>query len=113
MRDDTKLLVRIQELFNALGDHDNQIDEGSRRMLFEVAQAYNSGKPLIVSNLAKNSNYGTAPTVYSRLKKLLEAGLIKNRKSPDDGRAVQLLPTPKAQKQLKELGMKVRKASTA
>ena len=110
MKDDTKLLIRIQELFNAFGDQGNQLDESSRRMLFQVAEAYNAGKPLIVSDLAKNTDYGTAPTVYGRLKKLLDSGLIQNRQSPEDGRAIQLLPTPKAQKQLKELGLKVRKA---
>lgn len=91
----------IYEAEKANGVHD--LDHISRDMLHQITVAQIRKQPLCISDLAQNSQHGTAPTVYARLKKLVEAGWIERSENKNDKRSVILTITPKTQTTIKKI----------
>ena len=108
MGESTHLLQRIQRLLDSIGSPEERLDETSRRILLQLADARAEGRKLRVTDVISVSEYGTAPTVLSRLKKLTEMGLISSEASSTDGRARELSITPKTLKKLNYIAAQIR-----
>ena len=108
MRESTKLLQRIQKLLDSIADQEEPLDETSRRILLQLAEAKAAGRKLRVTDVVSVTDYGTAPTVLFRLKKLAEMGLIRSEASKSDRRARELSVTPRAQRKIKSIAAQIR-----
>lgn len=113
MKASTELLLRINDFFNAIGSSVEPLDDLSRDILLQVADAQVNSRDIRVSDVTSHKSYVTAPTVYSRLKKLADMDLIRSTSDPKDKRAVLLSLTPKAQKKLKRVAQDIRQACQA
>ena len=113
MKASTELLVRINDSFNSIGSSDEPLDDLSRNIVLQVADAQVNSRHIRVSDIISHKNHVTAPTVYSRLKKLADRDLIRSTSDPKDRRAVLLSLTPKAQKELKRVARDIRQACQA
>ncbi len=107
MNGSTEYMRRIQSILDTLGSGDRSLDELSRRILLQIAGGQSSGRLLTVSDVAINSAYGTPPTLYARLKVLIESGMIKASPNPSDKRSLLLSLTPKAKRQLDAVALKI------
>ena len=76
----------------------DQLDLSSRSILTFIGDAESQQKTLNVSDVVKGPGFGTAPTVYSRIAELEQAGWIKCVPDPKDGRAKHVRLTPLARK---------------
>ena len=85
MRESARLLQRIQILLDSINDQDEPLDETSRRILLQLAEAKAEGRKLRVTDVVSVTSYGTAPTVLFRLKKLAEMGLISSSPASQTG----------------------------
>lgn len=108
MRESIQLLQRIQNLLDSIGDMDEPLDETSRRILLQLAEAKAEGRKLRVTDVVSVTSYGTAPTVLFRLKKLAAMGLIDSEPSKSDRRARELSVTPRTQRRLNSISAQIR-----
>ncbi len=109
-----EFLGRIQKILEAIGSPEDPLDELSRQILLHVSEQHSIGKKIIVSDVVTTfGRSSTPPTLYARIKKLRESGLLNTVPDPADKRAYQLFPTPLAQKQLKNVALKIRRAAGA
>ncbi len=79
------------------------MDYTSREILHTIASANLMEVKCRVSDVVKEGHFGTPPTVYARLDKLVEGGWIIKTKDKDDGRAVLLEITPMARAKFKKM----------
>ena len=87
----------------------NEVDMSARAILDFIAEAYFVGRPLRSSDIVKISKFGTAPTVYSHLAKLENAGWILYKAVPVDRRAKHILLTPPAKRAFNRMSREVQK----
>lgn len=113
MKASTDLVIRVRKFLNAIASPDKQLDDLSRSILFQVAEAQLHSRGIRVSEVAKRNEHATAPTIYGRLKKLAELDLIKSTPDHKDGRAVLLTLTPRAQRQMKNAAKEIRRVCQA
>jgi len=113
MKPSTDLLVRIYRIFSAIGSQDQPLDDLSRSIFLQVAEASANKQNIKVSDVVHSGIGATAPTVYGRLKQLIDMDLIRSSTDPEDGRAVLLALTPKAQKKMKKMAQELREACKA
>lgn len=111
MKASTDLLCRVNQILTRLGANGEPLDDTSRQILFQIAQNQYNGKTTTVSDVTRIYQYGTPPTVYTRLKKLLELDLIASSPNPADGRSNQLRLTNRSVRMLKASADAIRKAS--
>ena len=111
MKASTDLLSRVNQILTRLGTNGEPLDDTSRQILFQIAQNQGNGKTTTVSDVTRTNEYGTAPTVYTRLKKLLELDLIVSSPNPTDGRSNHLRLTNRSVRMLKASADAIRKAS--
>ena len=81
----------------------DQLDLSARAILRFVAERNFDGHSTRSSDVVQLCGLGTAPTVYSRLSELEEAGWIKSAHDPEDGRVKRLTLTPRAEKAFKQM----------
>lgn len=112
MRSSSTLLYRIQRVLNEFGTNGQVLDATSREILFQIADNQFNGIDTTVSDVTRHTHYGTAPTVYLRLKKLAELGLITSKPNPADGRSSLLRLTDLSEKLIKAGAKAVRSAAT-
>lgn len=98
----------IHQAEKAHGVHD--LDHISRDILHEITLAQLGKQPLCISDLARNSRHGTAPTIYTRIKKLVDAGWVERSENEDDKRSVILTITPKTQTVIKKISKVLERA---
>lgn len=108
MRQTTELLQRVDQLLDSIGTASQRLDDTSRRIVLQIARAGTEGRTLRVSDIVAVTAYGTAPTVLSRLKKLVSMGIIRSAASRSDGRARELALTPRTQRKLKSIAAQIR-----
>ena len=113
MKASTELLVRINDSFNSIGSSDEPLDDLSRNIVLQVADAQVNSRDIRASDIISHKSHVTAPTVYLRLKKLADMDLINSTSDPKDKRAILLSLTPKAQKELKRVAQDIRQACQA
>lgn len=101
MKASFNLMYRIQKILTDFGGEGMALDETSRQILFQVANNQQTGQITTVSDITRQSHYGTAPTVYTRLKKLVELGFITSNPNPADGRSNILKLTKRSEKLIK------------
>ncbi len=70
-----------------------------------IASAYHDGHKLTVSDVIQMKSIASPATSHASLKSLIEKKLIENRQCTKDARVKKLIPTEKAIKLYKELGM--------
>ncbi len=70
-----------------------------------VASAYHDGQKLSVSDIIQMKSIASPATSHASLKALIEKKLIENKPCAKDARVKRLVPTEKAIKLYKELGM--------
>ena len=110
MRRSSELLVRIQNTLSSISSAGEPLDELSRGILFQIAEAHGNKQKIRVSDITAQQKKSTSPTVYSRLKRLFELGLVKTEPCQEDGRSVLLTLTPESKKMIKELASSIRHA---
>ena len=113
MKASTDLLSRVNQILTRLGSSGERLDDTSRQILFQIAENQGNGKTTTVSDVTRTNEYGTAPTVYTRLKKLLELDLIVSSPNPADGRSNHLKLTNRSVRMLKASDDAIRKATNA
>lgn len=101
MKASFNLMYRIQKILTNFGGEEMALDETSRQILFQVANNQQTGQITTVSDITRQSHYGTAPTVYTRLKKLVELDLITSSQNPADGRSNMLQLTKRSERLIK------------
>ena len=112
MKSSANMMYRIQKILSDIGVEGTTLDETSRQILLQVASNQYSGKATTVSDITRHAQYGTAPTVYTRLKKLVELGLITSETNPADGRS-NLLKITKRSEALIKTGAKAIQRATS
>ena len=70
-----------------------------------VASAFHEGHKLTVSDVIQMKSIASPATSHAALKSLIEKKLIENKSCTKDARVRKLIPTEKAIKLYKELGM--------
>ena len=70
-----------------------------------IASAFHEGHKLTVSDVIQMKSIAAPATSHAALKSLIEKKLIENKPCPKDARVRRLIPTEKAIKLYKELGM--------
>lgn len=70
-----------------------------------IASAHYEGHKLTVSDVIQMKSIASPATSHASLKALIEKKLIENRPCAKDARVKKLIPTEKAMKLYKELGM--------
>jgi DNA-binding MarR family transcriptional regulator len=70
-----------------------------------IARAHYEGHKLTVSDVIQMKSIASPATSHASLKALIEKKLIENRPCAKDARVKKLIPTEKAMKLYKELGM--------
>jgi DNA-binding MarR family transcriptional regulator len=70
-----------------------------------VASAFHEGHSLTVSDVIQTKSIASPATSHAALKSLIEKKLIENKSCAKDARVKKLIPTEKAIKLYKELGM--------
>jgi len=61
-----------------------------------ISLAYLTDKTVTVSDLLKNTDLGSTPTIQMHIRKLVDKQLVRYGDNPDDRRLKYLLPTEKA-----------------
>lgn len=79
------------------------LDFVSREILHTIASANLMDVKIRASDVTKDAIFGTPPTVYSRLNKLVEGGWIIKKEDEDDRRAALLEITPMARAKFKKM----------
>lgn len=113
MKASAKLLYRVNQILTRLGTNGESLDDTSRQILLQIAKNQEDGKTTTVSDVTRTNQYGTAPTVYTRLKKLLELDLIASSPNPADGRSNHLKLTNRSVRILKASADAIRSASSS
>lgn len=111
MKSSANLLYRVQQIIGSMGEPGRPLDETSRKILLQIAHNQCNGKTTCVSDITREKDYGTAPTIYTRLKKLAEMDLVHSTRNPEDGRSNTLRLTPAAARLLKKQARAIRAAS--
>ena len=106
MKRSTDLLIRVMGIINSISPRDEHLDDLSRAIFLQIAEADANNRNLRVSDIAK-SNDATAPTIFGRVKDLIEMGLIWTKADPQDGKAQLLYLTPLAQKNIKNAAKEI------
>ncbi len=70
-----------------------------------ITSAFHEGRKLTVSDVIQMKSIASPATSHAALKSLIEKKLIENRSCTKDARVKKLIPTEKAIKLYKELGM--------
>lgn len=96
-----KLKAAIKAAEKAHGVH--ELDFVSREILHTIASANLMGVKISVSNVTKAGHFGTPPTAFSRLDKLVKGGWIVKREDEDDKRVALLEITPMARTIFKKM----------
>lgn len=81
----------------------DQLGLSARAILMFVAERNAEGHHTRSSDMVQLGGLGTAPTVYSRLSELEEAGWITSAHDPRDGRIKRLTLTPRAEKAFRQM----------
>ena len=106
MKRSSDLLIRVMGVINTISPGDEQLDDLARAIFLQIAEADANSRNLRVSDIT-SSNAATAPTIYGRLKNLVEMGLIWTKTDPQDGRVQLLCLTPMAQKSIKKAAKEI------
>ena len=96
-----ELKAAIKAAEKAHGVH--ELDFVSREILHTIASANLMGVKISVSNVTKAGHFGTPPTAFSRLDKLVKGGWIVKREDEDDKRVALLEITPMARTKFKKM----------
>ena len=98
--DKNQLIFRINRVVRAIEATSglDELDISARAILSFIGEAEAEQRTLNVSDVVKGPGFGTAPTVYSRLAELENAGWIKCTPDPRDGRAKQVMLTALARR---------------
>jgi len=113
MKSSVDLMYRVQKILSDLGVEGKMLDDTSRQILLQVASNQYSGQVTTVSDITRHTEYGTAPTVYTRLKRLVELGLIKSESNPADGRSNLLKITKSSEKLIKAGAKAIQRAASS
>jgi len=94
------LIFRINRIVRSIENSSglSDLDMSTRSILGFIGEAEAENQTLHVSDVVKILSFGTAPTVYARLRELEKSGWIKSIPDPRDGRAKQLQLTSKARR---------------
>lgn len=98
--DKKQLIFRINGIVRAIETTSglNDITLAARSILSFIGEAEVENRALNVTDIVKAPGFGTAPTVYSRLDELRNAGWIEIAPDPRDGRAKQVQLTALARR---------------
>lgn len=110
MRRSAELLARIHSILTSISPAGEPLDELSRGILIQIAEAEGRKHKTRVSDVITQHKPFTAPTVHIRLKRLVELGLVRAESCQQDGRSVLLMLTPDSQKMVEELAWNIRYA---
>ncbi len=81
-------IFRIHQVIRAVEERCGlvELDLAAREILRLVGDGEASGKRLNVSEIVRHSEFGSPPTIFSRIARLHEAGWIAYAPDPSDGR---------------------------
>ena len=113
MKSSANIMYRIQKILSDIGVDGTILDETSRQIVLQVASNQYSGQATTVSDITRHTEYGTAPTVYTRLKKLVELGLITSETNPADGRSNLLKITKRSETLIKTGAKAIQRATSS
>ena len=88
-----------------------RLDELQRQLIYLIADEASQGRAVRISTLKLRGEFGTVPTILSRLNGLIEKGLIARLPDPEDGRAHHLTLTPKAKRAILKVSRDVERAA--
>jgi hypothetical protein len=109
--DKNQLIFRINRVVRAIEATSglDELDISARAILSFVGEAEAEQRTLNVSDVVKGPGFGTAPTVYSRLAELENAGWIKCTPDPRDGRAKHVMLTTLARRTYAKMSSEAQK----
>ena len=109
--DKNHLIFRINRVVRAIEATSglDELDISARAILSFVGEAEAEQRTLNVSDVVKGPGFGTAPTVYSRLAELENAGWIKCTPDPRDGRAKHVMLTTLARRTYAKMSSEAQK----
>jgi len=86
------------------------LDARAKALLLLIADGDIEGKALIVGDLTRNGEMGTAPTVYNALNALETEGWIERRQDAQDARTRRLCLTDHARKVFSKMSAQTARA---
>jgi DNA-binding HxlR family transcriptional regulator len=89
------------------------LDDLQKRLIYRIADETAQGNAVRVSDLKALGDFGTRPTLLSRLNGMIESGLIARVPNPEDGRSHYLTLTPKAKRAIERVSRDVERAAPA
>lgn len=109
--DKNQLIFRINRVVRAIEATSglDELDISARAILSFIGEAEAEQRTLNVSDVVKGPGFGTAPTVYSRLAELENAGWIKCTPDPRDGRAKHVMLTALARRTYAKMSSEAQK----
>jgi hypothetical protein len=113
--DSKQLIFRIFHLVRSIEASSglSELNIAARSILSFIGEEEAEGRTLNVSDVVNGPDFGTAPTVYSRLAELEKAGWIKSAPDPRDGRAKQVQLTSLARRTYAKMSNAALKAATS
>lgn len=84
-----------------------ELDEMQKRLIYLIADETAQGHAVRMSHLKEHGEFGTAPTLLSRLNGLIDGGLLARVPDPNDGRSHHLTLTPKAKRAIERVSRDV------
>ncbi len=103
------LKTAIQEAERNHGIQD--LDHVSREILHEITIAHHKGQHLRISDIARKLQYGTPPTIYARIKELVDGGWVERLENENDKRSMLLTITPKAKTVFRKISKALERAN--
>lgn len=100
-------IIRVTESKTAL----DELNLAAREILKFVAERNFEGQPTRSSDVVELMRLGTAPTIYSRLSELEEAGWLTTAQDPEDGRSKLLTLTPRSDKVFRQMSRELARLS--
>ena len=84
-----------------------KLDGVQKRIIYLIADEMAQGQGVRMSQLKAHREFGTMPTILSRLNGMIESGLLARVPDPTDGRSHHLALTPKAKRAIERVSREV------
>ncbi len=100
--------MKYMDLKTAIAETEKQhgihsLDFVSREILHFIASANLLNKKVRVTDIHNENLFGSAPTIYSRLNRLVASGWIERKEDDNDGRTILLQITSRTRDRFKKM----------
>ena len=87
------------------------LDRLQKRLIYLIADTTAQGEIIRMSDLKALAEFGTPPTILSRLNEMVESRLIQRVPDPNDGRSHHIILTPEARRAMARISREVERAA--